>query len=590
MTLSGGGTRAVGFHLGTLAYLDRVKLLEKVGILSTVSGGSAVGMGYAVYTKEGKSFKELYLDLQNAIPQTPMQLADLLQKAIKQGNPAPSGRKTLIGAMAEVYNMIFKFCDDKRFGLFENKNEIHLKEIIFNATEFRTGVGFRFHQSDQDLPSGSEFAQLPKAYACQARLADILASSTCIPVGFEPIAFPQDFHWPDDEPNGRGEMSRPTCDKICAAISPDQNSSGEQRTSVALMDGGVYDNQGIFSVLRVLGLTYDTEVDRQHNRSDVYTPRDDVLRPMLDAGREADKADIDLIIVSDTPLREEPIYEIGAHPVSAGFLDLSKIKWMAGVAAFLLLCSTLFLGYRFIENLFKNNPFAHWQNVIVDIFALVVPLVLVLACVGGYFYLSFRLKRYLAHSAAFINNQGLKEKLWDLIKRRKFDDLGYMIQSRLGSALAMSSDVFMNRIRFLGYARLLNIAGLKNKTIINVIDSVVRDKAGPEAVGGQSTNENQIRSKLLKGVDPRSEETFSRAAKTPTQFWLAKKDWQNLIACGQAMMCYNLLKHIDQMKKSDPAAANSDPIQKLYDQAECDWEKLKSDACYLVDDPYLDLT
>ena len=590
LTLSGGGTRAVGFHLGTLAYLDRLKLLEKVGILSTVSGGSVVGMGYAVYTKEGKSFQELYRDLQSAIPQTPMQLVDLLQAAIEQGNPAPSGRKTLIGVMAEVYNKIFKFCDDKRLELFGSNNEIHLKEIIFNATEFRTGVGFRFHQSDKDLPSGSDFAPLPKKYACQARMADILASSTCIPVGFEPIAFPQDFHWPDDEPSGRGKMRRPTCDKICSGLPSDATSSDEQKTSVALMDGGVYDNQGIFSVLRLLGLTYDTKADRQHDSSEGYTPRDDGLRPMLGAGTEADNANLDLFIVSDTPLREEPIYEIGAHPVSDGFLDLSKIKWMAGVAATLLLCSTLFLGYRFIANLLVTNRLAHWQNIVVDIFALVVPLVLLLACVGGYFYLSSRLKRYLDHSAAFINNRGLKEKLWNLVKKRKFDDLGYMIQSRLGSALAMSSDVFMNRIRFLGYARLLNIAGLKNKTVINVIDTVVRDKAGQETVGGRATGESHLKSELLEGINPFSIDTFVNASKTPTLFWLAKKDWQNLIACGQATMCYNLLKHMEQMKKFGRPAVKSGRFKKLYDLAESDWQKLKSDAFYLVDNPYLDLT
>ena len=52
LSLSGGGTRAVGFHLGSMSYLDRVGLLDKVRILSTVSGGSAVGMGYAVYSKD----------------------------------------------------------------------------------------------------------------------------------------------------------------------------------------------------------------------------------------------------------------------------------------------------------------------------------------------------------------------------------------------------------------------------------------------------------------------------------------------------------------------------------------------------------
>ena len=99
------------------------------------------------------------------------------------------------------------------------------------------------------------------------------------------------------------------------------------------------------------------------------------------------------------------------------------------------------------------------------------------------------------------------------------------------------------------------LAGLKNKTVINVIDTVVRDKAGLEIAGGQAIRASQFKSELLKGINPRSVETFTKASKTPTQFWLAKKDWQKLIACGKATMRYNLLKHMEQKKIfGDPAA------------------------------------
>jgi hypothetical protein len=361
------------------------------------------------------------------------------------------------------------------------------------------------------------------------------------------------------------------------ALPPQATSSGEEKRSVALMDGGVYDNQGIFSVLRVLGLTYDTK-----DSSDAYTPSDNSLKGILGAGSVGDKKadkDIDLFIVSDTPLREEPIYKIGAHPEGAGFLDLSKLKWMAGVAAFLLLGSILFLGYRYIDTMLEKGHFGQVLNIIVDIFAHVVPLVLLLACVGGYFFLTFKLKNYLDNSAAFINNKGLKEKLWNLIKRRKFADLGYMIQSRLGSAFAMSSDVFMNRIRFLGYARLLNIPALKNKTIINVIDSVVREKGKSGGDGGQNIDKRKIIPKRLK-------EIVAKASKTPTQFWLAEEDWRDLIACGQATMCYNLLRHMNQMGIDNSAVAQNDHFKELYQKASNDWEKLKADPyCLLKKSP-----
>ena len=159
LSLSGGGTRAVGFHLGTMSYLDRVGLLEKVRMLSTVSGGSAVGMGYAVYTtlpEDGqRPLMKLYSELRECLPRDPSKLVELLQKAYNRQPVAPSGRKTLIANMAELYNHLFKFCDDRIFDIFWQHKSTHLEEIVFNATEFRTGVGFRFHRSSNTRRSRS---------------------------------------------------------------------------------------------------------------------------------------------------------------------------------------------------------------------------------------------------------------------------------------------------------------------------------------------------------------------------------------------------------------------------------------------------
>src|SRR4030081_1581225 len=41
--LLGGGSRAIAFHLGCLRALHRLGLLDRVAILSTVSGGSVIG-------------------------------------------------------------------------------------------------------------------------------------------------------------------------------------------------------------------------------------------------------------------------------------------------------------------------------------------------------------------------------------------------------------------------------------------------------------------------------------------------------------------------------------------------------------------
>ena len=55
LCLSGGGSRAMAFHLGCLRSLHKYHILEKVSLLSCVSGGSVIG---AMYAYSNDSFEE----------------------------------------------------------------------------------------------------------------------------------------------------------------------------------------------------------------------------------------------------------------------------------------------------------------------------------------------------------------------------------------------------------------------------------------------------------------------------------------------------------------------------------------------------
>ena len=48
LALSGGGSRAIAFHLGCLRALNELGVLDKVKVISTVSGGSVIGALYAL--------------------------------------------------------------------------------------------------------------------------------------------------------------------------------------------------------------------------------------------------------------------------------------------------------------------------------------------------------------------------------------------------------------------------------------------------------------------------------------------------------------------------------------------------------------
>src|SRR5690242_2053987 len=57
LALSGGGARAIAFHLGCLRALDELGLLRQVSVLSTVSGGSVIGAAYSLHEGPFSNFE-----------------------------------------------------------------------------------------------------------------------------------------------------------------------------------------------------------------------------------------------------------------------------------------------------------------------------------------------------------------------------------------------------------------------------------------------------------------------------------------------------------------------------------------------------
>ena len=57
LALSGGGSRAIAFHLGCLRALRDMELLEHIDTISTVSGGSVIGAMYAAHEGRFEAFE-----------------------------------------------------------------------------------------------------------------------------------------------------------------------------------------------------------------------------------------------------------------------------------------------------------------------------------------------------------------------------------------------------------------------------------------------------------------------------------------------------------------------------------------------------
>ena len=63
LALSGGGSRAIAFHLGCLRALNRLGLLDRVAVLSTVSGGSVIGAYFHAHRGDFPSFEAKIRDV-----------------------------------------------------------------------------------------------------------------------------------------------------------------------------------------------------------------------------------------------------------------------------------------------------------------------------------------------------------------------------------------------------------------------------------------------------------------------------------------------------------------------------------------------
>lgn len=246
IALSGGGYRATAFHLGTLRKLHEMKVLEKVQVISTISGGSIVG---ACYCSRDSGFENFYNDLYEGL-----QRKNVITKILFSWigarflffiliflgafyflfTPYPWLFPVIIAVWALV---IFKyqfslFPISKRIESIYNDffyknavlgNLLEKPALVIGATNLQTAKSFIFSRSwMQD--SSYQFLDDPvKFKAANFPLAKAVMASSCVPFAFTPVTIDREFF---------------------------ENPSDADKYHPILVDGGVYDNQGIHRVMQ----------------------------------------------------------------------------------------------------------------------------------------------------------------------------------------------------------------------------------------------------------------------------------------------------------------------------------------------------
>ena len=247
LALSGGGARAMAFHLGCLRALHDRRILPKVRVISTVSGGSVIGAYYAYGPSDFETFdKNVVLMLESGIQgaiarevlftsQLPKILSTLmvtgtlslaswcmrvLLSLVRRliGLPTLGIERRLATAARRLpiwgsLSTAFERALSRR--LFGSKTMADVGrsnlEVVINACDLRTGTAFRFGSRRS---GGWRYGEIAGP---TPSVAKAVATSAAFPILLPPLIETFDFR--------KGDR--------------------KYRDKVVLTDGGVFENLGV---------------------------------------------------------------------------------------------------------------------------------------------------------------------------------------------------------------------------------------------------------------------------------------------------------------------------------------------------------
>jgi predicted acylesterase/phospholipase RssA len=536
LCFSGGGYRASIFNLGVLSYLNRVhydgrNMLDRVEVLSTVSGGTFTGLAFAkARLQKDYSFTSFYDQFYTTFePANDRLMDDATAKLIDDEvwKNHPHKKRSVINAMALTYADMEVFKGN--FGMFMNDKDQGIYQVCFNATDFTFGLPFRF-QNKLTFSNGKIKNKLLNKIKNELPIADILAASSCFPVGFEPMIFPDDFYKNHENENYL-ELKKLELFK----------------NGIGLMDGGITDNQGIGSMMNAYESSFF-------------------------------KNKMDLLLVSDVSSSKiavpyqpesEQVKESSKIKMIIGFI-LNSIK-VYGLASFLLVLGLLLPVLCYYE------VTSRWiENLLLVISGLLLGLGIVTVVLG---VVTHRIKDSFID---FISKQFKKvpKDLKDNVLI--FENLEYnlvikMLKERITSSFLMIYDIFTKQLRRINYDFLYQQNASLNGIVVTSLIHKFNDnfkKYNPLEIGDLNLAEPSV---ALR-------EVALHASETGTQLWWTEKDKElnrmdKLIATGQFTTCYNLLVHISQLEKE---GIDINCLKELKQQLIADWTAFNNDAFMMM--------
>ena len=259
LAFSGGGTRAAAFSYGVLEFLrntemvgpkgKKMRLLDSVGLITGVSGGSFTALSYGLYgDKLFEEYEKRFLkrDVQSEI------VSRVLNPVYWPSLSSSGwGRSELA---AQLYDEIL--FEGATFGdLAKRKGPF----IVASATDISTGSRFVFNQRVFDTMC-SDLSSVPLSRAA--------AASSAVPVVLSPVTFSNYGGSCGWKPSvwmapflDNSNVKRPAARATRSIQAENSLSDSSKKPYLHLVDGGVSDNVGMRGVLDSLELMealYDT--------------------------------------------------------------------------------------------------------------------------------------------------------------------------------------------------------------------------------------------------------------------------------------------------------------------------------------------
>jgi predicted acylesterase/phospholipase RssA len=500
LSFSGGGYRAAAFHLGALRLLHRTELLRDVVALSTVSGGSIVGAAWVLSVLRGERFDAFDKRFAGFMART-----NVIREALDHlTEHRAHGRPSLIRSAACIYARPDLFGDTRLGDIVlpeqaPDGDAPRFREVIFNSTEFRTGVDFRFRRSVNPRAAvGNGNLRVRRPVAERIRVADAVAASSCFPGGFEPLLFPNHFAWPADFP----------LEEVQKELGP------KFKGGVALMDGGIWDNQGVDSLV----LAFE--------RGGAAT-----------------------LVISDVAARNNDIYNMPPSE-KRGRVTLRMVSILGWLLFLAAVVSAALLAGTWLDE--WNEGERGWTQV----FLYAVPFVFSAAVAGALVWLRMTLNRVQAKLKDSIHIPNVWK---DLHRLTVLEAIG-LIELRVGSLLALTSTVFMKRIRGLIVDSVYKDPAYEGKRMMNLIYSLDEDR--PKLFGAHP---------WLR-PSPALRQLAKDAEAFPTTLWFDNPGQMDMVArAGEVSLCFILLRFIVEQRAAelkDPAS----PVSRLFARLRQEWD------------------